>query len=121
MLTAPVPSPRRASLLLAVALSGAGGLTWEVLWQHHTALALGAERAGTSLAALYAVNTLGAVAGVLGVTFGAIPALGMTATGLCAALLDLGVALWALRRSSIVEVQADDAPPGARVPGRALS
>jgi spermidine synthase len=42
---------------------------------------------GTPLAALYAANTLGAVAGVLAVAFWLVPALGLTrAAGVCAAL-----------------------------------
>ncbi len=48
--------PRDLSLLLAVVASGASGLTWEVLWQHHTSLAFGVSSYGTAvtLAALMA-------------------------------------------------------------------
>src|SRR4051812_13000361 len=49
----------RVALLLAVTLSGACGLTWEVLWQHHAALALGISSAGTAI-------TLAALMGGLG-------------------------------------------------------
>ena len=54
---------RRVALLLAVTLSGACGLTWEVLWQHHAALALGISSSGTAitLAALMAGLGLGGV------------------------------------------------------------
>ncbi|MDH5670795.1 MAG: fused MFS/spermidine synthase [Myxococcales bacterium] len=56
-------SVRRAALLMAVTLSGACGLTWELLWQHHAALALGLSSAGTAitLAALMAGLGLGAL------------------------------------------------------------
>ncbi len=49
------------TLLLAVVASGASGLTWEVLWQHHTSLAFGVSSYGTAvtLAALMAGLGLG--------------------------------------------------------------
>jgi predicted Kef-type K+ transport protein len=39
-------------LLLAVTTSGAAGLTWEVLYQHHSALALGIALANENTAVL---------------------------------------------------------------------
>ncbi len=49
------------ALLLAVVASGASGLTWEVLWQHHASLAFGVSSYGTAvtLAALMAGLGLG--------------------------------------------------------------
>ncbi len=51
----------RVALWLAVLVSGAAGLTWEVLWQHHAGLALGisAFGAAVTLAALMAGLGLG--------------------------------------------------------------
>lgn len=209
------PQGAQRALWLAVLASGAGGLTWEVLWQHHTALALGvsaygtaitlacimagfalgglgaaalaargrlsgpaaplraygyaelalaatallvppglallarldqavfrgapglaplvqlcgtalllllpaaamgatlpflsahAERSGARLSTLYALNTLGAVLGVLLVTFAALPLLGVQGTGFLAAVIDLLVARYAL-------TAAGDASGGAQ-------
>ncbi len=39
----------RIGLLTAVLASGVCGLTWEVLWQHHTGLALGVSAYGTAV------------------------------------------------------------------------
>ncbi len=39
----------RMQLFAAVAVSGAAALIWEVLWQHHTALALGVSTYGTAI------------------------------------------------------------------------
>jgi spermidine synthase len=63
-------------------------------------LARVASAAGTTLATVYAVNTAGALAGVLAGTFAALPLLGVTRTGLLAAGVELAVALWALRRGA---------------------
>lgn len=53
--------PRDLALFLAVCASGASGLTWEVLWQHHTSLAFGVSSYGTAvtLASLMAGLGLG--------------------------------------------------------------
>ena len=59
-----------------------------------------AARAGTSIAVVYAVNILGAVLGVLGMTFLALPLLGLTSTALLATALNLTVALWALSNTT---------------------
>ena len=50
-------------LFAAVLLSGAAGLTWEVMWQHHATLALGASAFGAAitLASLMAGLGIGAV------------------------------------------------------------
>ncbi len=52
---------RDPTLLLAVVASGACGLTWEVLWQHHASLAFGVSSYGTAvtLAAMMAGLGLG--------------------------------------------------------------
>lgn len=52
-------SPGSAQLFLAVLLSGAAGLTWEVMYQHHSSLALGISAYGTAV-------TLSAVMGGMG-------------------------------------------------------
>ncbi len=51
-----------------------------------------------NIAVLYALNVLGAVLGVLGATFLALPVLGVAGTERLAALGNLGVALWAISR-----------------------
>lgn len=71
-----------------------------------------AARAGTSIAVVYAVNILGAVLGVLGMTFLALPLLGLTSTALLAAALNLSVALWALSRTT-AQVGFKAEPPSA--------
>lgn len=40
---------QRLALFIAVFASGAAGLTWEVLWQHHTALSLGVSAFGAAI------------------------------------------------------------------------
>ncbi len=215
---------RRAGLAVAVLAAGGSGLTWEVLWQHHTGLALGvsaygtavtlaammaglgcggllaarlacrgafrrplfayglaelavgagglcvplglsvlatldtavyaasptvagllhllgmvlllllpatamgatlpilapyAERVGLSIAALYAANLLGAVAGVLVSTFLLIPWLGIFQSALVAAGVNLGVAWWAVSRRAAGATQPPE-PRRAWPPLRAL-
>jgi spermidine synthase len=58
-----VPHGARVTLWLAVSLSGAAGLTWEVLFQHFAGLSLGISAFGTAvtLAALMAGLGLGAL------------------------------------------------------------
>lgn len=55
-----------SSLLLVVVASGVSGLTWEVLWQHHTGLAFGVSSYGTAvtLAAMMAGLGLGGLLAV---------------------------------------------------------
>ncbi|HKP62811.1 MAG TPA: fused MFS/spermidine synthase [Polyangiales bacterium] len=50
----------RVALWLAMSISGAAGLTWEVLWQHFAALSLGSGAFGTAV-------TLAALMGGLGI------------------------------------------------------
>ncbi len=71
----------------------------------------------TSLPTLYALNTAGAAIGILIGTFALVPALGLTRTGLVAAALELGVALWALRQprvAAIAEATAAAIVPASR-------
>lgn len=64
-----------------------------------------AERGTTWKAGLlYALNTLGAALGTVGASFLAIEHLGVRDTSLLAASINLGVGLWALRRSNTSEV-----------------
>jgi spermidine synthase len=202
------------ALLTAVLASGASGLTWEVLWQHHTSLALGVSAFGTAvtlasmmaglgiggliaawlarsgrlrrplvgygvaelgvglggvlvpgglailasldtsiyalsaplagivriagtvallllpamamgatlpflapcalqlrtnIAVVYAINLLGAVAGVMGATFLAIPVLGVDRTGWLTAGINLAVAVWALSRREEIGANSSEA------------
>ncbi|HEY8154292.1 MAG TPA: hypothetical protein VII72_09215 [Myxococcota bacterium] len=55
---------RPLALFAAVLLSGAAGLAWEVIWQHHATLALGASAFGAAitLASLMAGLGIGALA-----------------------------------------------------------
>lgn len=220
-----VDRPERAALWLAVLLSGAAGLTWEVLWQHQAALALGvsafgaavtlaalmagfaiggllasrlaqsgrltrpmrayglaeliigasglsvpvglrvlstadtqiyahspqladamhalgvgalllvpgaamgatlpllapwARRVGTTLPTIYALNTAGAVLGVLLATFVALPLCGVWLTTLLGAALNFAVGLWALTHRAPQQVQAVEGP-SAWPPPRALA
>lgn len=41
--------PTKLALYAALFASGAGGLTWEILWQHHSALLLGVSTYGTAI------------------------------------------------------------------------
>ena len=42
----------RPALWLAISMSGAAGLTWEVLWQQQASLSLGASAFGTGSSAI---------------------------------------------------------------------
>jgi spermidine synthase len=68
----------------------------------------------TNIAVLYAINLLGAVAGILGATFLAIPVLGVGHTGWLAAGINRAVAAWAL--SQRAEIGAHSAEPSAAWP-----
>lgn len=74
-------------------------------------LAAWVRRVGTSLPALYALNTAGAVLGVVLVTFAALPLLGVRATSWLGATIDVAVGLWAIARSEPME--AAPASPAA--------
>jgi len=66
LMTTHVPSPsagRRLSALALVAFAGGAALSWEVLWQHHATLAIGASARGAAvtLAATMAGMAMGAI------------------------------------------------------------
>lgn len=87
-------------------------------------LAPWARRVGTTLPTIYALNTAGAVVGVLLATFVALPLLGVSATAMLGASINLSVGLWALTRSSELQVQAAELPtkwPPPRALGLAFS
>lgn len=86
-------------------------------------LSAAATRARTHVAALYAMNTFGAVLGIVLATFALLPLLGVRATGAVAAGLDLAAAAWALRiedRGDAVQGSDEDSPPGPRALALAL-
>lgn len=51
--------PSNVGLYLALTLSGMGGLTWEILWQHHSALLLGVSSYGTAITLASLMGGLG--------------------------------------------------------------
>ncbi len=100
-------------LLLLLAPATAMGATLPIL-------ASLAEERRVNVAALYSLNVLGAVLGVLGATFVALPLLGVAGTERLAALGNLGVALWAISRGD--RVPAASPPDAATRPApRALA
>jgi spermidine synthase len=76
-----------------------------------------AARTGSSLAALYALNVLGAVAGIVLVTFALIPSLGIARSEWALATTHLAVALWALTRSARTQASGREAAAGWPAPG----
>jgi predicted membrane-bound spermidine synthase len=84
-------------------------------------LAACAPAARTSIGRLYALNTLGAVLGILLATFLFVPLLGLTHTGLLAAAFDFGVALWAMRRREHASPERVEPGDAGRVPARGLA
>jgi predicted membrane-bound spermidine synthase len=76
-----------------------------------------AARTGSSLAALYALNVLGAVAGILLATFALIPYLGIARSEWTLAATHLAVALWALTRSARTQTSVREAAAGWPAPG----
>src|SRR5262252_272272 len=111
----------RAGLLFAILLAPAAlmGATLPVLVARCERDAVGA-----GLAWLYALNTLGAVAGSLLGGFLLLPGLGLAQTTLVAAALNLFAALWAAIASGdearVAAVLAMRAPAPGAVPGRPL-
>lgn len=77
---------------------------------------------GRAWAALYAANTAGAVAGVLGVALVLVPAIGLVGSVLACAALNLGVALlaWRVYGGAVDRPVAAPRPSGARGPLMAL-
>jgi spermidine synthase len=59
-------------------------------------LAPAARRAGSNLATVYALNTAGAVAGILAVTFIVLPAVGVLRTSVIAAAINVGVGVFCI-------------------------
>lgn len=52
--------PTKLALYCALFASGAGGLTWEILWQHHSGLLLGISTYGTAITLASLMGGLGA-------------------------------------------------------------
>jgi spermidine synthase len=111
-LAAPARVVLTALVLLGPAV--AMGVTIPVLVPHAVA-------AGTHVAMIYALNTLGAVLGVLATTFVVLPAVGVEMTGACTAGLNALVAAWAFAQreraapSHGAESPSPWPPPGALV------
>ena len=79
-------------------------------------LAAQADRAGTRIGWLYALNTLGAVLGVVAATFLALPALGVRGAERLAAGVDAAVAIWAIRSAGAVAVSRAGPSQAGRPP-----
>ena len=99
-----------AAFALLLPPAAALGATWPLLTQASSA---------QHGAALYAANTTGAVAGVLGATFVALPMLGVRTTEMMTAMVGLALAGWALQTPEAANASSDiDAktPPGLPYP-----
>ncbi|HEY8156321.1 MAG TPA: hypothetical protein VII72_19480, partial [Myxococcota bacterium] len=112
------PALARSLQCLGIALSlclpsAAMGATLPLLAAH-------AELARTRIGWLYALNTLGAVVGVVAATFLALPAFGVRNTELLAASLDAAVGIWAIASAGSVAALAGRAVPHTRPPIGAL-
>ena len=80
-------------------------------------IAPAARRAGTSVSTAYALNTAGAVLGILAVTFAILPEVGVAQTALFAAALNLAVGfygLWAGGEGDKIEDERDEGWPAPR-------
>lgn len=77
----------------------------------------GVRRDGTSIAALYAANTLGAVLGVLGAAFWLVPEIGLLRTAIVCVVLNLACAALAL---VLFGAAVPDAPSTAQPGGRRI-
>jgi spermidine synthase len=80
-----------------------------------------AAATGTHVAMIYALNTLGAVVGVLVATFLVLPALGVATTGACTAAVNALVAAWAISRRARASAGSDVGPERARPAPGALA
>jgi predicted membrane-bound spermidine synthase len=109
-------TPDSAALLALRVMLGAAvllvptvlmGLTLPLLAQ---VLGTAGERMGPKVAWLYFANTAGASLGALLTAYLIIPALGARSTTLIAAMLNLGVALTALKLGKQLPIRLDDAP-----------
>lgn len=112
------PALAKSAQCLGIALSlcipsAAMGATLPLLAAH-------AEVARTRIGWLYALNTLGAVLGVVTATFLALPALGVRNTELLAAGLDVAVGIWAIGSAPPEAARAGQPEPSARPPIGAL-
>ena len=98
----------RLGLLIAVLLPPAAlmGATLPVLVGHFER-----DLVGAALARLYAINTLGAVAGSVGAGFVLMPTLGLTGTTVVAASLNLLVAALAFRAGGAARAGAESPAP----------
>jgi spermidine synthase len=121
-LTGPAPAPAWqwsvafvASFLMLLPATAAMGVTLPA------AERMTAGAAGRSIAGLYAANTLGAVLGVVAISFWLIPALGLARTSLCCVALNLLAAAAAAASipSSLPEATPRTRPAGA--PGATLA
>ena len=109
------PALARSAQCLGIALSlcvpsAAMGATLPLL-------AAQADVAGTRIGWLYALNTLGAVLGVVSATFLVLPALGVRNTELLAAGLDAAVGTWAIR-SGLAEAARSARPQAPELRSR---
>ena len=112
------PALAKSAQCLGIALSlcvpsAAMGATLPLLAAH-------AEAARTRIGWLYALNTLGAVLGVVAATFLALPAFGVRNTELLAASLDAAVGIWAIRSARPEAARARPAEPRTLPPIGAL-
>jgi spermidine synthase len=119
------PALAGSAQILGIALSlfvpsAAMGATLPLLAAH-------ADAAGTRIGWLYALNTLGAVFGVVAATFLVLPALGVRHSELLAAGLDALVGVWAIRAGgfevvpSVARPEPRDRPPFGALALSALS
>ena len=113
------PALARSAQVLGIALSlcvpsAAMGATLPLLAAH-------AGVAGTRIGWLYALNTLGAVLGVVAATFLVLPALGVRHSELLAAGLDAAVGIWAIRSGGASLVPSVRPDPRNRPPLGALA
>jgi spermidine synthase len=106
------PALAKSAQCLGIALSlsvpsAAMGATLPLLAAH-------AEAAHTRIGWLYALNTFGAVLGVVAATFLALPAFGVRSTELLAAGLDAAVGIWAIGSAGPTRARPFPHPPADR-------
>ena len=108
---------------LLLAPTFAMGATLPILARYFCGRGAPAESTGRRIGFLYAINTFGAVAGVVLAGFVLLPAIGMWATNTAACVLDLVLALAALvlffrssQSPATAEPATEPAPPGSASP-----
>jgi predicted membrane-bound spermidine synthase len=112
-------SPSAAPLTYALSLAAILALPAICMGATLPALGLAARQWGASLALLYGLNTLGAAAGAMLMSFVLIPALGLSRAGLLAAAVNLAVAFcaWLMpegaKARTAPEKGSAPLPPGA--------